>query len=162
MINPEIFTKHSLFITFIASFLIWFMFAGVFYLWMVDKKFKKAHVFQILIASVIAFGLSEAIKMVLPVNRPFEVNGSIPLTLTIPFDNSFPSVHSSVAFALASGVWYKDKKTGRLFLISALLVALGRILGNVHYVSDVIAGCLLGFSTGLVLEDSKLSKLLGN
>lgn len=158
--NPEIFKANNVFITFLASFLIWFMLAGIFYLWIVNKKFKKEHVIKILIAGLVAFGLSQIIKTVIPIDRPFEVDGSMPLTLTVPFDGSFPSGHSSVAFALASGVWFRDKKTGKLFLFSAILVAFGRILGNVHYMSDVIAGCFLGFSTGLVLKNSRLPKLL--
>ena len=158
--NPEIFKADTALVTFLASFLIWFMFAGVFYIWMVNKKFKKENVLQVLLASTVAFGLSQILKTFIPVDRPFKAEGTVPLTLTVPFDNSFPSGHSSVAFALASGVWLKDKKTGRFFLFSAILVAFGRILGNVHYMSDVIAGCLLGFSTGLVLENSMLSRLL--
>jgi undecaprenyl-diphosphatase len=160
MNHIDFFKGETAFVTFLASFLIWFMFAGVFYLWMVNKRFKKREVLKVLLTSSIAFGLSQVIKAVIPIERPFEVNGKPPLTLTVPFDNSFPSGHSSVAFALASGVWFRDKKTGKFFVFSAILVALGRILGNVHYISDVIAGCLLGSATGLVLEKSSLEKLL--
>jgi undecaprenyl-diphosphatase len=151
---------NSPFITFIASFLIWFMFAALFYFWVVNGKLNKNQAIRALLASIIAGLIAQAIKMLFPSSRPFEVNGKPPLTLTVPFDSSFPSWHSSTAFGLASGVWLNDKKTGNLFVISAVFVALGRMLGNVHYLSDIIAGSMLGAATGLVLEKSKLPRLL--
>jgi membrane-associated phospholipid phosphatase len=57
---------------------------------------------------------------------------------------SFPSGHTttSVAAALALGAMFPRWRP--LFLVAALLIALSRIALDVHYLSDVIAGALLG------------------
>lgn len=159
--NPQIVSdSNSILITFIASFLIWFMFAAVFYLWVVNKKLNRNQALHAIFASLIAWAISQTIKTIFPSPRPFKLNGEPALTMTIPYDGSFPSGHSSVAFALASGVWLKDKKIGSILFVLAILVAIGRVLGNVHYFSDVIAGSMLGAATGLVLKKASFRKLL--
>ncbi len=57
---------------------------------------------------------------------------------------SFPSGHTttSVAAALALGAVFPRWRPA--FLLAALLIALSRIVLDVHYLSDVIAGALLG------------------
>jgi undecaprenyl-diphosphatase len=57
---------------------------------------------------------------------------------------SFPSGHTttSVAAALALGAVFPRWRPG--FLLAALAIALSRIVLDVHYLSDVIAGALLG------------------
>jgi membrane-associated phospholipid phosphatase len=57
---------------------------------------------------------------------------------------SFPSGHTttSMAAALAFGVVFPRWRPA--FLLAALLIALSRIVLDVHYLSDVIAGALLG------------------
>jgi membrane-associated phospholipid phosphatase len=57
---------------------------------------------------------------------------------------SFPSGHTtaSVAAALALGALFPRRRPA--FLLAALAIALSRIVLDVHYLSDVIAGALLG------------------
>ena len=57
---------------------------------------------------------------------------------------SFPSGHTttSVAAALAFGAVFPRWRP--VFLLAALLIALSRIVLDVHYLSDVIAGAVLG------------------
>jgi membrane-associated phospholipid phosphatase len=57
---------------------------------------------------------------------------------------SFPSGHTttSVAAALALGAVFPRWRPA--FLLAAFLIALSRIVLDVHYLSDVIAGALLG------------------
>ncbi len=64
---------------------------------------------------------------------------------------SFPSIHSSMAFAAAvvlafiyPGVWIYIYST-------ALLVAISRIILGAHYPSDVAAGAVLGFFVGWIV-----------
>jgi undecaprenyl-diphosphatase len=60
-------------------------------------------------------------------------------------NSSFPSGHSTFAFALAFSIFWYDKKSGIIFIILAILVALGRVLVGVHYPLDILFGALLGF-----------------
>jgi undecaprenyl-diphosphatase len=159
--NPFILSSnHNLFVTFLASFLIWFMVAGIVYLWITNEKVKVRNVIQIFLATLIAFIITELIKRAFPTLRPFEVNGRVPLTLTIPTDSSFPSEHASLAFALATGIRKFGKKTFFLYLALALLVGVGRLLSNVHYFPDIIVGAIIGIISVLLLEKVKIIKFL--
>lgn len=60
--------------------------------------------------------------------------------------NSFPSGHSTSAFALAFllALMLPNKKWGFLFLIPALAVALSRVYLLQHFFEDVFAGAIIG------------------
>jgi membrane-associated phospholipid phosphatase len=58
--------------------------------------------------------------------------------------NSFPSGHAAVAFALYGALAFARPRRRRLAFGLAALVAASRVLLNLHYLSDVIAGALLG------------------
>lgn len=143
--------KHAL-ITFIASFLVWFMVGGVLYFWMFRKKFRFGEVASIFLAVLSAWVISEILKGVFPTQRPFIVNGQNPLTLTWPLDSSFPSAHASSAFALALSLRKSDKRLFFLYFIFAIIVSFGRVVSRVHYVVDVFAGAFIGIFTVFVLE----------
>ena len=146
-------------ITFIASFLIWAMFGGLAILWLIDGRVKKELVLHSFITIFLAWLISEVAKDLLPVIRPFQTNGFLPLTITIPSGASFPSFHSAAAFGLAVCVWLHDKKLGFFYLFAAFLVGIGRIMGNVHYPLDILGGAILGTFTALVTERLHLRKL---
>lgn len=68
-------------------------------------------------------------------------------------DASFPSDHASASFAIAFAVLFVDPLVGALFLVVALIVALGRLFIGAHYPGDVGAGLLVGaFSAVLVMR----------
>lgn len=141
-------------IRFLASFLIWIMFLGLFVLWIVDGKIKKEQVIHGLVAASLAWIIAQVIKATFPVVRPFMINGFEPLTFMPPVDSSFPSGHSSAAFALAFTIWLHDKKVGNFYLLLALLVGVARVFGNVHYPLDIFAGAALGILVSWVLGKS--------
>jgi membrane-associated phospholipid phosphatase len=70
---------------------------------------------------------------------------------------SFPSAHTTAAFALASGIaWFYPR--GRcLFMALALTTATLRILHTAHFVSDVIAGIGVGVCTARLTLSAKLA-----
>ena len=143
-----------------ASFTIWLLFAGLMVLWLIDGRIKKETALHALASAACAWVLAEMIKSLIPTLRPFETNGISPLTLTMPTGAAFPSGHSSVAFALASAVWMHNKKIGLVFVLGALGVGLGRILGNVHFPLDVLGGVVLGILVAYVLGKLHLFKAL--
>ena len=139
-------------IEFSASFLIWFMYAGLIVLWFVDGRIKKEQVVHALGASLIALLIAALLKSIFHTARPFIVDGIAPLTLTIPSDAAFPSSHTAMAFALAITIWLHDRKVGWIYLIWALFVGLARILANVHYPIDIWGGAILGIIIAFGLE----------
>ncbi len=150
--NEQLLTNQNLWpVTFLASFLIWVMFAALFFLWFFDGRIKRRHVVRALLASFVAWSLSQIIKSLVPTLRPFELNNVPPLTITIPTDAAFPSGHTASAFGLATSVYAQHKKAGLAFIIAAIAIGTGRVLGNVHYVLDIVGGAFLGVSAALVL-----------
>ena len=159
--NPAVLSGNtSLIVTFKASFLIWFMFAGLLFLWFIDGRVKKEQALHAFFASLIAWALTLMIKTLIPTMRPFQIEDSLPMTMTIPLDPSFPSTHTAVAFALAVSVWLHNKKVGIFFIIAAFLVGWGRIASNVHYFGDVLAGAAIGIAIAYIVEKLHLFKLV--
>ncbi len=66
-------------------------------------------------------------------------------------DNSFPSDHASVAFAVAFAVLMFHRRLGVLLVAVAFGVGLDRILVGVHYPIDVGASVLVGLGAALVV-----------
>lgn len=128
-------------ITFLASFLVWFMVAGALFLARGSLP-----------AGVIAWSFSQLVKWLHHTPRPFEINGHTPLTLFANSDGSFPSGHTALAFALATSVLLHHRRLGLIFITAALLVGAGRVLSNVHYPIDIIAGAAIGITTALLLH----------
>lgn len=139
-------------ITFFASFLIWFMFGGLFVLWVIDGKIKKEQVIHALISFFLAWLVTDIIKKLFPTLRPFEVTGEIPLTIFARGDGAFPSGHTASSFALATTIFLHDRKVGTGFLAAAAIVGMGRILGHVHYPIDIVGGAVIGIAISLVIE----------
>jgi undecaprenyl-diphosphatase len=74
----------------------------------------------------------------------------------LPSDPSYPSAHTTQSFAFAIMLWLVLAALGEgwrpgaaaLLLAAASLVALSRMVLQVHYPSDVAAGMLVAFSWG--------------
>jgi membrane-associated phospholipid phosphatase len=66
--------------------------------------------------------------------------------------NSFPSGHAATIFSLATAMSIFWPKYRAFFFVVAFAVALSRIVLTSHFVSDVIAGALIGSLTVLLLK----------
>jgi membrane-associated phospholipid phosphatase len=66
-------------------------------------------------------------------------------------DNSFPSDHASVAFAVAFAVLIFHRRLGILLLAVAVGIGLDRIFVGVHYPIDVLASIFVGLAAALVV-----------
>ena len=139
-------------IIFLASFLIWVMFAGLVILWFIDGKIKKEQVIHALLASFIAWTIAEVLKHIFNTPRPFDINHLQTLTLSVPTDPAFPSGHAATVFALAITIWLHDRKVGMIFIILAALVAYARVAANVHFPIDVICGGIIGTVVAIAIE----------
>lgn len=80
--------------------------------------------------------------------RPCALEPHCWASLVPPDRFSFPSGHSITAFAIASslGLFYPHMFT--VLLAIACSVALSRVVLGLHYMSDVVAGCLIGWGLG--------------
>ncbi|TJY40963.1 phosphatase PAP2 family protein [Cohnella pontilimi] len=67
-------------------------------------------------------------------------------------DPSFPSGHTTAAFAMLTPWMHADPTLLPMLLPVAIGVALSRIYFGLHYPSDTAAGALLGSSTALLMS----------
>lgn len=75
--------------------------------------------------------------------RPYE-QLAFPIIINQLNDFSFPSGHTSAAFAAAWICYAMNKKWGILMLVFAVVMAFSRLYLGVHYPTDLLAGAVLG------------------
>jgi undecaprenyl-diphosphatase len=143
---------EDLIVTFLASFFIYFLFAGLVILWFIDGKIKKEQVIHALLACLVAWTIATLIKHFFPTIRPFVLNGGDVDVILKPTDGAFPSEHTVIAFALAVTIFMHDRRVGWWFLVSALVIGVARVIANVHYPIDIVGGAFLGTIVAVIIE----------
>ncbi|MDP2908311.1 MAG: phosphatase PAP2 family protein [Nanoarchaeota archaeon] len=104
-------------------------------------------------ASIIATGaLTVLIKFFTHRARPFE-ELTTPLIQGIDYtfsfwNTSFPSMHTAAAFSLVPILDKEFPKLKWFWITMAILISFSRVYVGVHYVSDTLAGCMIGLLIG--------------
>jgi len=65
--------------------------------------------------------------------------------------SALPSDHASAAFGIAFAVFLFNRVVGAIFLAAAFIIGAGRVFIGAHYPADVLAGCLVGLGSALLL-----------
>jgi len=63
---------------------------------------------------------------------------------------SFPSGHSALFFALASAIYFYDKKWGVGFFAAAIFMNISRVIAGIHYPSDILGGLVVGVAVAYI------------
>ena len=127
----------------------WFWLAALFVVWLVTKQAWHTKTALMATGILVLAVLVLAVKFSVRRSRPPGEWGAI-YRNTDP--HSFPSGHAARAAMLAAmaiglgPVWFAG-----LILVWAPLVSLARIAMGLHYLSDVLAGLILGVMAGLVM-----------
>jgi membrane-associated phospholipid phosphatase len=113
-------------------------------------------------AGLWAAGLTEVVKAAVGRPRPVLYTDEAATAVNSGSARSFPSGHTSVAFAFATTYWLarRDKYgdpglLGWLALGVATGVGVSRVAAGKHFPSDVLAGALLGTASGIVVYKLK-------
>jgi len=148
---------HTAFLNFCAQMLSGFGNGGIIYILTSCIVFlfeeKKDHWFflPLSITGISAWIFSEVfLKYHIGRMRPDFFPNAIVIG-SAPLSYSFPSTHSTFAFAFAYLLAYKEKRLGAFLYIMAILIGLSRIYLGHHYPSDVMGGALLGTILGWIV-----------
>lgn len=100
------------------------------------------------LSSAFSVLLASQLKRITSRRRPCQIEPHCWATLLPPDQFSFPSGHTMTAFAVAIplSLFYPTLSIGLLFC--ALSIAMSRILLGMHFLSDVVAGALIGTGLG--------------
>lgn len=117
-------------------------------------------------SALLALGISQPLKRICRRERPSRGIGGFAALVESPDVFSFPSGHTSVAFAIAAA--FAGQAVGPLctfLLVLALGIGVSRVYLGAHYPLDVAAGALVGTACGtaarLLVVEYPLLKLLG-
>lgn len=80
--------------------------------------------------------------------RPYECCAIAPLIARDGAGKSFPSRHAFSAFAIAASWFAASAPVAVVLLVAAVVLAICRVLGGVHFPRDVVVGALIGSVTG--------------
>ncbi|MED4204996.1 phosphatase PAP2 family protein [Neobacillus mesonae] len=88
--------------------------------------------------------------------RPY-VKHSVHLLPPFPSkkDSSFPSKHTTLAFAVSASVFGYHRLAGSLLWLLSILVGVSRILTGQHYPSDIVGSAIIGNVTPYLVKQLK-------
>ena len=128
--------------------------AAMYWLWFLpsdDLDRDRIRILRGFAGTMIAIAVTLALDHFLP-NRPRPLNEpSLGFILptgsydTPVADNSFPSDHGAMFFAVSTIIWLRSRRWGLVaYIYTVLVIFLPRIYAGHHYPSDIIAGSAIG------------------
>jgi len=151
MTNIAMVFSHTFYIIFFLLLVIYLL-----------KDYKQKRQLQyereaILTSVLTSFVLAYIIKFFVSRPRPYDTEYVLGM-----IDYSFPSTHTAIVFSMLPFLSRINRKDRICLWLLAVLVPLSRLILLKHYPSDLFAGALLGYFTGLaikhIFEDEKTKK----
>lgn len=115
-----------------------------------DTPMHPSPAFRSLLTAGIPFVLVSLFRKFANRPRPYEALAIDPLIPKQKKGQSFPSRHVFSAFVIAMCWLFYVPPVGMVLLVLSAVLAAVRVVGGVHYVSDVLAGALIGILSGFV------------
>ena len=118
-----------------------------------DKKWQQQS-YKIVGSLLINTAITQAMKYTINRNRPYQDYPTIIYPNNIENDASFPSGHTSTAFALATSMSIQYKKWYVTIPAFAWATSVGysRLYLGEHYPTDVFAGAIIGVGSAYLSE----------
>jgi undecaprenyl-diphosphatase len=112
-------------------------------------KWKQAAL-TVFCAFIVQQGSTEFIKYLAGRMRPHEADGLTVFGGPASGYHSFPSGHTSYCFMLAIIAAAYFPRFRWWFYGAALFVGMGRVMADVHFISDILVGAVIGLLSGLL------------
>ncbi|ASI78134.1 undecaprenyl-diphosphatase [Bacillus cereus group sp. Bc002] len=137
-------------IVFLAEYMVYIFALIILAYWFTGSRKSRMMVIQAMVAFVIAEVIGKIAGKFHLNYQPFAVLPDVNKLVDHAVDNSFPSDHTILFFSICFSFWLVRKKTGWLWLILALCIAISRIWVGVHYPFDVAVGALIGCISAVI------------
>ncbi|AIK35543.1 undecaprenyl-diphosphatase [Bacillus pseudomycoides] len=134
---------------FLAEYMVYFLGLIIIAYWFTRSRKNRMMIIQAMVAFMTAEIIGKLAGKFHLNYQPFAVLPDVNKLVDHAVDNSFPSDHTILFFSICFSFWLVRKKTGWLWLVLALCVAISRIWVGVHYPFDVVTGALLGSISAL-------------
>lgn len=126
-----------------------------------QKREKRWRIFVFALISLPFIYLVGKLATLLYYNeRPFAVGNFTPLVAHIA-DNGFPSEHTLLSAAIASIIYFFNKKLGTFLFLLAFLVGIARVLAGVHHVLDITGSIVIAATVSWMLHKWILPPVFG-
>lgn len=127
----------------------------------IPRRYRKYGI-MVILSVALCFLIGDIIvKPIVARPRPCALFPSVPLITDIPDGFSFPSGHTLASFAAATIIMLANWKFGIPAFFIAAVIGFSRIYLFHHFLSDVVAGALMGVACAfLALLIFKLAMLL--
>ncbi len=143
-------------VTFASNVFITFFFLTTLFLW---NEHKRRWILPLWFASFFSVITSYLLKIWIHRPRPFQAGHVAVLNIAFNFmrnnfntwNFSFPSFQAMLVFSAVPLLNKEFKKFRYIWFIFACFVALSRVYFGVHYLSDVMAGAVIGYLIGMVV-----------
>lgn len=146
--KSEIFDRVIIFLANYLQYPLVALFLVAVYFGFISKSGRGRILWMALLSVAIArLGITELIRFLYHRPRPFLVYNDIH-PLISKNEYSFPSGHAAFFFALATAIYFYNKRWGAWFFIAAILISISRVIAGIHYPSDIIGGAIIGIAVG--------------
>jgi undecaprenyl-diphosphatase len=110
-----------------------------------DKLSEFIQEFSVIFISIIlAWGTSFVLKYLFHSPRPYLLLSDVNALFMHGTYDSFPSGHATLFFALATSMYFYQKRFGAMLFVFAFVISISRIFSGVHFPVDILAGALIG------------------
>jgi|SRR3989338_234616 len=83
--------------------------------------------------------------------RPFAALANVANTIN-ESGWSFPSGHAALYFALATAVWFYNRKFGVVFCGVAIVMGIARVAVGAHWPLDIVGGIVVGIVSAIIVH----------
>lgn len=148
-------------IIFVGSEIIIFFFLTSLFLW---QEHKRKWILPLWLSLGLSALISFLLKIAVQRPRPFQIGivSVLPIlekSSHLIWNFSFPSFQTMLGFCAVPILSKEFPKLKHVWIVFASLIAFSRIYFGLHFLSDVIAGGLIGYSVGwLIIKTEKDSK----
>jgi len=160
-LRDYILDNFFLVITLISSSIIIFFILTALFLW---REHKRRWIFPLWLCLGVSSVISFILKITIQRLRPFQL-GIVSLIPRLQeasqsvWNFSFPSSHAMIAFCAIPILNKEFPKLKKFWIAFAVLIAFSRVYFGLHFISDIIAGGIIGYTIGaMILKTEKETK----